>query len=170
MSMAADIHPIFVPDAWRLTDQEAELADRARRLGAEKFAGRAEKWDRDAVFPTENYRDMHEAGLLGICIPREHGGEGGGFRAYCLAAAEIGRFCGSTALTLKHACLLDTLDGHAGRRSGHVAGAAFATSSRSRDALRADIPRQGAIYSQPFSEGGCGGSRFPAIQHSGARG
>ena len=60
--------PIFEPDAWRLTEKEAEFAGRARRLGQEKFAARADKWDREASFPTENYKDMHEAGLLGMCI------------------------------------------------------------------------------------------------------
>jgi len=44
--------PIFDPKAWRLTDQEAELTARARNLGKEKFAARADKWDREAIFPT----------------------------------------------------------------------------------------------------------------------
>ena len=97
--------PIFEPEAWRLTAHEAELAERARRLGQEKFADRAEKWDREAIFPTDNYRDMHEAGLLGICIPKDNGGEGAGLRAYCISAAEIGRYCGATALTWNmHIC------------------------------------------------------------------
>ena len=73
-----DIHPIFEPEAWRLTDQEAGLAKSARQLGAEKFAARAADWDRDATFPIENYKDMHQAGLLAICIPKANGGQGGG--------------------------------------------------------------------------------------------
>ncbi|MGI9414651.1 MAG: acyl-CoA dehydrogenase family protein, partial [Hyphomicrobiales bacterium] len=90
---------IFDGDAFRLTDQEVDLTGRARHLGQTVFAGRAEQWDRDAIFPTENYKDLHSHGLLGICVPKAHGGEGATFRAYCLSAAEIGRYCGTTALT-----------------------------------------------------------------------
>ena len=40
------------------------------------------EYDRDARFPAENYDDMRNAGLLGICVPRVHSGPGAGFRAY----------------------------------------------------------------------------------------
>jgi alkylation response protein AidB-like acyl-CoA dehydrogenase len=97
--------PIFDPAAFRLTAQEAELTARAREFGARVLAPRAARWDREASFPTDNYRDMHEAGLLGICIPAGEGGLGADFRAYCLAAAELGRYCGATALTWNmHVC------------------------------------------------------------------
>ena len=57
--------PIFDPAAFRLTVQEAELTTLARRLGQNKFAARAATFDREARFPTENYHDLREAGLLG---------------------------------------------------------------------------------------------------------
>ncbi len=151
--------PIFDPEAWRLTDLEAELSARARKLGAEKFAGRAEAWDRDATFPTENYKDMHEAGLLAICIPKEHGGEGGNFRGYALAAAEIGRYCGATALTWNmHVCstlwtgaLADDLEMSDADRKRHTEGRAMHYRR---------IVEDGALYSQPFSEGGAAAAGF----------
>ncbi|MDH3740576.1 MAG: acyl-CoA dehydrogenase family protein [Hyphomicrobiales bacterium] len=151
--------PIFDPVAWRLTDHEAELAGRARMLGVEKFADRAETWDREATFPTTNYKDMHDAGLLAICIPKALGGEGGGFRAYCLAAAEVGRYCGTTALTWNmHVCstlwtgaLADDLEMSDELRAQHEAG-------RARHYER--IVKDGAIYSQPFSEGGAAAAGF----------
>ena len=155
----AEHAPIFDPVAWRLTEQEAELAGRARKLGAENFADRAATWDREATFPTENYKDMYDAGLLGICISKKHGGEGGGFRAYCLAAAEIGRFCGATALTWNmHACstlwtgsLADDLD-------MSVEDRARLETCRAHHYAR--IVKDGAIYSQPFSEGGAAAAGF----------
>ena len=91
--------PIFDPDGWRLTEFEAELCSETRTLAQTKFAARAAEIDRQARFPTENYQDLRAAGLLGICIPREYGGRGANLRAYMLAAAEIGRYCGATALT-----------------------------------------------------------------------
>ncbi|WP_353212417.1 acyl-CoA dehydrogenase family protein [Rhodovarius sp.] len=145
--------PIFDPRAFRLTPFEADLTTRAREFGARILAPRAQKWDREAAFPIDNYRDMHAEGWLGICIPRAEGGLGADFRAYCLAAAELGRHCGATALTWNmHVCstlwtglLTDDLQMDAPTRAEHQA----------RRAIHyRRILEDGAIYSQPFSEGG----------------
>jgi alkylation response protein AidB-like acyl-CoA dehydrogenase len=145
--------PIFDPAAFRLTPREAALTARARAFGARVLAPRAARWDREAAFPTDNYRDMHAEGLLGICIPEDEGGLGAGFRAYCLTAAELGRYCGATALTWNmHVCstlwtgaLTEDLEMDAATRCEH----------RRRRRLHYDrILRDGAVYSQPFSEGG----------------
>ena len=72
----ADATAAFDPAAFRLTEGEAALAARVREFGRTVLAPRAARWDREASFPTEHYRDMHEAGLLGVlgregigCIP-----------------------------------------------------------------------------------------------------
>src|SRR3954449_12568891 len=97
--------PIFDPAVFRLQAEQAAIITRARELGQTVFAGRAAGYDREAKFPTENYRDLHRAGLLGITIPKKHGGLGADYRTYALSAAEIGRYCGSTALTWNmHVC------------------------------------------------------------------
>jgi alkylation response protein AidB-like acyl-CoA dehydrogenase len=118
---------IFDADAFRLTPEEAALTARARAFGQAVLAPRAAEWDRDAVFPMQNYRDMHANGLLGVCIPKADGGIGADFRAYCLTAAELGRYCGATALTWNmHVCstlwtgaLSDTLEMDAPTRALH---------------------------------------------------
>jgi alkylation response protein AidB-like acyl-CoA dehydrogenase len=145
--------PLFDPVAFRLSAEEAALADRARALGQTIFAARAERYDREASFPTENYRDLHRAGLLSVCIPQRFGGLGASYRAYSIAAAEIGRYCGATALTWNmHVCstlwsgaLADDLDMTPEQRAEH---------ERRRAIHYGRIVRDGAIYSQPFSEGG----------------
>ena len=109
MNRVIDTHhcdaPIFAPDAFRLRDEQAELIDRARRFGRRVLAPRAEQHDREASFPIENFRDMLSEGLLAICIPKEEGGLGADFQTYCLAAAELGRYCGATALSWNmHVC------------------------------------------------------------------
>ena len=63
--------PIFDASAFRLNDEQAGVISRARELGQSVFAGRAAAYDRDAKFPTENYKDLHRAGLLGISIREE---------------------------------------------------------------------------------------------------
>ena len=153
MGAGIDIKPIFEPAAAGLSDQQAAIVSNARKLAAENFTDRAAALDREAVFPTENYRDLHASGLLGICVPREGGGLGAGFKTYMLAAAEIGRFCGATALTWNmHVCsclwtgaLADDLEMSAEQRAAH---------HQRRSLHYRRITSDGAIYSQPFSEGG----------------
>jgi len=145
--------PIFDPAAFRLNDEQAAIIATARELGQAVFAGRAAAYDREAKFPTENYRDLHRAGLLGIAIPKKHGGFGADYQTYALAAAEIGRYCGATALTWNmHVCstlwsgpLADDLDMDAAMRAEH---------ERRRAVHYRRIIDDGAVYSQPFSEGG----------------
>ena len=156
------IAPIFEPEAWNLTEKQARLGVLARELAAEKFAPRAAHYDREAIFPTENYRDLGDAGLLGICIPESEGGHGADLKTYMLTAAEIGRFCGATALTFNmhvSSCLwtgdlLDRLElpedirrEHHAKRKGHYA----------------RILKEKKIYAQPFSEGGAAAAGFKAF-------
>jgi alkylation response protein AidB-like acyl-CoA dehydrogenase len=145
--------PIFAPSAFCLAKKEADLVGKARRFGASVLAKRAAQHDRNATFPIENFRDMHSQGLLGICIPEDAGGAGASFRTYCLAAAELGRFCGATALSWNmHVCstlwtgaLADDLEMTAEERVEH---------DRRRRLHYKRIVADGAVYSQPFSEGG----------------
>ncbi|MDB5519104.1 MAG: hypothetical protein JWQ17_5862, partial [Tardiphaga sp.] len=145
--------PIFDPEAFLLSEEQAGIITRARHLGQTVFAERAAQWDRDAVFPAENYKDLHRTGLLGIAIPKKHGGLGAASQTYAIAAAEIGRYCGATALTWNmHVCstlwsgpLADDLD---------MDDATRADQERRRAIHYKRIIEDGAIYSQPFSEGG----------------
>jgi alkylation response protein AidB-like acyl-CoA dehydrogenase len=147
MTMATALRTI----AGRRAKQD-ELVALASRLGQEKFAPRAEKYDREASFPFENYADMRDAGLLALCVPESHGGRGADFETYCLVSAEMGRWCGATALTFNmHACsalwtgsLADDLEMTAAERA-------------ELETLRGEhyrrVVENGAIYAQPFSEG-----------------
>lgn len=136
-----------------LTAQQRELIALAATLGAEKFAPRAAAHDRDATFPFDNYDDLRRAGLLAICVPKAHGGLGADFATYVMVAAEIGRHCGSTALSYNmHVCsclwsglIADALDMTPAQRADH---------EKNRAIHYANIVERGQIYSQPFSEGG----------------
>lgn len=154
--------PIFDPGAWNLTPQQAHLSQKARDLAATNFAPRAAGYDRDAIFPTENYRDLADHGLLGICVPAQNGGLGADLKTYMLTAAEIGRYCGATALTFNmhvSSCLwtgvlTDDLPMDAATRKRH----------HDMRALHYDrIVNHGKIYAQPFSEGGAAAAGFKAF-------
>jgi len=55
--------------------------------------------DLNAEFPTENYQDLAEHGFLKLVIPEEYGGYGFSLGEYATIGAEIGKYCGATALT-----------------------------------------------------------------------
>jgi len=151
--MASATFAHIAGNADTLTPPQRELIERAATLGRERFAPRAARWDREASFPFENYADLRSAGLLGICVPKAHGGLGADFATYVMVAAELGRHCGSTALSYNmHVCstmwsgfIADALDMSAVQRADHA---------RIRALHYARVVRDGAVYSQPFSEGG----------------
>ncbi len=155
--------PMFAPKAWKLTTQQAELTALARQLGQDKFADRAYQWDQEASFPTANYKDMYAAGLMGICIPKQHGGKGADLLTYALTSAEIGRYCGATALTFNmhvSSCLwsgplADDLDMDHDTRQLH---------DQRRSLHYQRILETGAIYAQPFSEGGAAAAGSQAFE------
>jgi alkylation response protein AidB-like acyl-CoA dehydrogenase len=136
-----------------LTAQQRELIALAATLGATKFAPRAATYDREARFPFENYADLREHGLLGICVPSSHGGMGADFTTYVMVAAEIGRHCGATALSYNmHVCstmwagfIADALDMTPEQRADHHANVSMHFER---------VVKHGQVYSQPFSEGG----------------
>ena len=153
MMPTAERHMPICGDDFVLTERQRELLKRAEQLGRERFAPRAAELDRDAKFPFANYDDMREAGLLALCVPEAHGGQGADYATYALVSAEIGRWCGATALTFNmHVCtmlwsglLSEDLDMSPEDRALH----------HQRQVVHfSRVVKDGAIYAQPFSEGG----------------
>ena len=133
---------------------QEELIALAKHLGKNLFADRAAEYDRKAEFPTENYKDLHETGLLALTIPAEYGGVGASYETYCKVSAELGRWCGATALTLNmHAqtmfwtgAMYDDLVQEAEDK------AARKLQNERRAKLYKEVIEEGAIFAQPFSE------------------
>ena len=128
-----------------------ELIEAIRWLGENRFSSRSEEYDRDARFPTENYNDLREAGFLSLTIPAEYGGIGASFETYCRVSAEMGRWCGATALTFNmHAqtmfwtgAVFDALPGFDEARE---------TQKGRRAKLYSNVLENGTLFAQPFSE------------------
>ena len=153
---------IFPKKEWRLTNEQEELCNLSKNLGSKRFSKRAFKYDSEASFPVENYKDLAEKGLLGICVPKKYGGFGADLKTYMLAAAEIGRYCGATALTFNmhvSSCLwtsflIDDLKLDEEIKFEH---------ERLRSEHYKRIIQDGKIYAQPFSEGGAAAAGFKAF-------
>ncbi len=113
---------------------------------------RAERYDREASFPTENFADLRDAGFLALCIPASHGGLGADFATYALVAEELGRHCGSTALAFNMHTATTLLTGQISDELG-LADEDRRLLGERRERLYADIVENDTVHAQPFSEG-----------------
>lgn len=134
-----------------LTPERAAVVDRMAQV-APAFAKRAVEYDREASFPWQNWEDLKEAGLLGICVPREAGGLGADFVTYALASEELGRHCATTGLTFNMHVATTLMVGEIADDM-KMTEAERATQHARRAELWRGILEDHAIHSQPFSEG-----------------
>jgi alkylation response protein AidB-like acyl-CoA dehydrogenase len=74
-----------------LTDEQREIRDLARRFADEEVAPHAASWDREHRFPRDVLVHLGELGLMGACVPLEHGGAGADFLSYVLVLEELSR-------------------------------------------------------------------------------
>ena len=87
------------------------LVEQVADLARTRFAPRAARFDAEAAFPIENYRDLHAAGLLGLTVPRGFGGVGADPLTYALCLVELAKGCSATALTFNmHATVMTIVD------------------------------------------------------------
>lgn len=70
-----------------------------RELAQTQIADGAAEIDRDARFPQEQLAALGKAGALGLMVPGEHGGVGGGLEALTEACEAIGGACASSGMT-----------------------------------------------------------------------
>ncbi len=54
--------------------------------------------DAEGIFPKEAYNALRKEGYMGLLIPKEYGGLGGGNLEHTQACATLGEFCATTAL------------------------------------------------------------------------
>ncbi|OBQ73645.1 acyl-CoA dehydrogenase [Mesorhizobium erdmanii] len=93
--MAADKNAFVWEDPFLIEDQLSEdermVRDGAAAFSADKLAPRIEEAYLNETFDTAIFREMGEAGLLGINIPEEFGGLGASYVTYGLVAREVER-------------------------------------------------------------------------------
>jgi butyryl-CoA dehydrogenase len=69
------------------------IQDLARKVAEEKMLPVRAELDEKEEFPWEIVRISAEAGLMGVSMPEEYEGFGGGILEYCLVAEELSRVC-----------------------------------------------------------------------------
>jgi butyryl-CoA dehydrogenase len=83
-----------------LSDEQREIRDLARRFADEEIAPRAGQWDREHTFPREVFAQLGELGLMGVCVPEQHGGAGADFLSYALVLEELSRADAGVGVTV----------------------------------------------------------------------
>src|SRR3954471_19407438 len=149
--------------------RQHELIALARRVARERFVPRAERHDRDASFPFDDYADLRTEGLLGLCVPERYGGLGADFETYCLVAEQLAQGNASTALTFNMHCLVMLMMGPIADNMP-MSPAPRERHEKLRAAKFREVVEDGAFYGQPHSEPveegetdarlGVGGRRF----------
>jgi alkylation response protein AidB-like acyl-CoA dehydrogenase len=76
-----------------LTPEQQMIQDLARKIAVEKVLPVRAELDEKEEFPWEIVKISAEAGLMGVSMPEEYEGFGGGVLEYCLVAEELSRGC-----------------------------------------------------------------------------
>jgi alkylation response protein AidB-like acyl-CoA dehydrogenase len=76
-----------------LTPEQKMIRDLARKVAEEKMLPIRAELDEKEEFPWEIIKVSADAGLMGVSMPEEYEGFGGGILEYCLVAEELSRVC-----------------------------------------------------------------------------
>jgi len=77
-----------------LTPLNLEYIERAREVAETVMRPVAAKYDREQAYPWEVQEAIKKAGLSGVWIPKDYGGEGAGTLNLCLVVEQFSRACG----------------------------------------------------------------------------
>ncbi len=83
-----------------LTEEQQMIVDTARELALTKIKPIREKYDEEGIFPWDIVKEMSGADMMGLYIPEEYGGLGGGVFELCLAVEELSKICGGISLAM----------------------------------------------------------------------
>jgi alkylation response protein AidB-like acyl-CoA dehydrogenase len=83
-----------------LEPEQREIRDLARRFADERIAPHATQWDREHEFPRTLFAELGELGLMGVCVPADHGGAGADFLSYALVLEELSRADAGVGVTV----------------------------------------------------------------------
>ena len=81
---------------WELTEKQLDLQARARAVATEVVGPRAAEVDRTESYPWENVEALRNAGMTGMTVPAEFGGQGRSFLDAVLVVEEMSKQCGVT--------------------------------------------------------------------------
>ncbi len=82
------------------TENQKMVADMVRDFASRHIAPHVMEWDESQEFPLATFKEMGKLGLMGVLVPEQYGGAGFGYLEYVTAIVELGKVCGSVALSM----------------------------------------------------------------------
>jgi len=83
-----------------LNENQHMIADMIKKFGDDHIRPKMMEWDEAQTFPIEVFKKLGDLGLMGVLVPTEYGGSGFGYAEYVTAISELGKICGSIALSM----------------------------------------------------------------------
>jgi len=81
-----------------LSEQNLMWRERAREVAEKVVRPNAAKYDRLQEYPWDIKDAIAKAGVMGVWIPKEYGGAGGGVLDLCICVEELSRACGGVGV------------------------------------------------------------------------
>jgi alkylation response protein AidB-like acyl-CoA dehydrogenase len=85
---------------FQLNENQLAIADMIRKFGKEHIYPQMMEWDENQIFPVDVFKKLGDLGLMGMLVPEEYGGSGLSYTEYVTAIIELGKICGSIALSM----------------------------------------------------------------------
>lgn len=85
---------------FELSEEQKQIKYSIREFAESEIRPHVMEWDEAQHFPVELRPKLAELGLMGILLPEEYGGSGMGYVEYATIIEELGRVCGSVALSV----------------------------------------------------------------------
>ncbi len=86
--------------SFQLNENQIMIADMIKKFGKDNIYPKMMEWDESQEFPVEVFKKLGELGLMGVLVPAEYGGSGFSYTEYVTAISELGKICGSIALSM----------------------------------------------------------------------
>ena len=80
---------------FQLTEEQRLIQNMVREFAETKIKPIAAEIDKNHRWPEETVKEMGELGIMGLSLPEEYGGSGGGTISYSIGIEEVSRVCGS---------------------------------------------------------------------------
>ena len=81
------------------TEEQLEIQNLCRQIAENEIKPVRAKLDEEEIFPQECLDKLAEADMMGVYIPEEYGGFGGGCLELCIAMEEISRICSAVGVS-----------------------------------------------------------------------
>ena len=90
---------------YRLDAEQQTLLAKVEQVAADTVGPNADATDSTGAFPRASIDALGQSGVLGLTVPTEFGGWGGGMRLACAALDTVAQQCASTGMVyLMHLC------------------------------------------------------------------